>query len=68
VIAAIKATDAETTLGRANWGASPIANVSKHAIFGGQWHWSDAGPQLEIASNVGIDAVTVTRPLELMGA
>lgn len=68
VIAAIKGTDAETTLGRANWGASPIANVAKHNIFGGQWHYSEAGPQLEIATNVGIEAVPVTRPLELMGA
>ncbi len=66
VIAAIKSTDAETALGRANWGASPIANVAKHNIFGGQWHYSESGPQLEVASSAGVDGVSVTRPLEMM--
>lgn len=69
VISAIKATDAETALGRANWGTSPIANVAKHGMFCGQWHWSEStGPRLEIATNAGFDEVQVTRPLELMGA
>ena len=68
VLAAIASTDADTALGKANWSNSPIANVAKHTIFGGQWHYAESGPQLEIAANVGVEGVEVTRPLELMGA
>ena len=68
VLAAITSTDADTALGKANWSNSPIANVAKHTIFGGQWHYTESGPQLEIATNVGVEGVEVTRPLELMGA
>lgn len=65
VIAAIRATDCETTLGRANWAASPIANVSKSAMMGGQWHAGDPWT-LDIAANPTDLPVPVTRALDLM--
>jgi len=68
VIEAIKATDVETTSGRANWAASPIANVCKAAMMGGQWHLRDGKYELEIAANPTSLDVPVTQPLQLMGA
>lgn len=37
VVAAIKATDHETIGGRVSWQGSPIRNVSKMPMVGGQW-------------------------------
>lgn len=64
VVSAIKATDVATTLGQANWGNSPIANVAKSKVLGGQWHLRDAGFELEIAANPGAPEVPVTQPLQ----
>lgn len=66
VISAIRGSDVETTLGRANWANSPIANVSKSAMMGGQWHQRDGSYELEIAANPTELAVPVTQPLKLM--
>lgn len=66
VISAIRGSDVETTLGRANWADSPIANVSKSAMMGGQWHQRDGSYELEIAANPTELAVPVTQPLKLM--
>jgi branched-chain amino acid transport system substrate-binding protein len=66
VIAAIRGSDVETTLGRANWANSPIANVSKSAMMGGQWHLRDGSYELEIAANPTELNVPVTQPLKLM--
>ena len=66
VIAAIGETDCETTLGTANWAASPIANVAKSAIMGGQWHKDADGWTIDIAANPTDLPIPVTRPFELM--
>ncbi|MCY1666547.1 ABC transporter substrate-binding protein [Rhizobium sp. SL86] len=66
VIAAIRSTDMETTLGPANWSKSPIANVAKAAMMGGQWHWDGAGYGLEIAANPTTLAIPVTRSLQAL--
>ncbi len=66
VVAAIKATDLETTLGRANWSASPIANVAKAAMMGGQWHSTGKGYEIDIAANPTALPVPVTRPLQIL--
>lgn len=66
VIAAIRGSDIETTLGRANWATSPIANVCKSAMMGGQWHLRDGSYELEIAANPTDLDVPVTQPLQSM--
>lgn len=66
VIAAIRETDCETTLGRANWGTSPIANVAKSSMMGGQWHRVDGAWAIDIASNPTDLPVPVTQPLVSM--
>ena len=66
VIAAIRASDCETTLGRANWGASPIANVAKSAMMGGQWLMQGDAWQLEIAANPTDLPIPVTRALSAL--
>lgn len=66
VVSAIKSTNVETTLGRANWSQSPIANVAKSKVLGGQWHLREAGFELDIAANPGAPEVPVTQPLQLI--
>jgi branched-chain amino acid transport system substrate-binding protein len=66
VIEAIRATDTETTLGRANWSKSQVANVAKAAMMGGQWHWDGKGYGLEIAANPTTLAIPVTQPLQAL--
>lgn len=67
ILAAIRGTKTQTTLGVADWGGSPIANVCKSAMMGGQWHLRDGSYELEIAANPGDLAVDVTQPLKLIG-
>jgi branched-chain amino acid transport system substrate-binding protein len=64
IIAAIRTTDVETTLGRANWSASPIANVAKTAMMGGQWHLTEKGYEIDIAANPTALPIPVTKPLQ----
>lgn len=66
VIEAIRGSDIETTLGRANWATSPIANVCKSAMMGGQWHLKNGVYEVEIAANPTDLAVPVTQSLQLM--
>lgn len=66
VVAAIAETECETTLGTANWAASPIANVAKSAMMGGQWHHGADGWTIDIAANPTDLPIPVTRPFELM--
>lgn len=66
VIAAIRETRCETTLGIADWNASTIANVAKSAMMGGQWHHGADGWTIEIAANPTDLPVPVTRPMEVM--
>lgn len=68
IIAAIRAMDVETTMGRANFGASPIANVAKSVILGGQWWQSETDFSLEIAANPTPVNIPVTRPVEPLPA
>ncbi len=66
VIEAIRGTDVETTIGRANWQASPIANVAKAAMLGGQWRMGEGGWQLDLVANPTDQPIPVTHQLELM--
>ena len=68
IITAIRAMDVETTMGRANFAASPIANVTKSVMLGGQWWQSDTGFNLEIAANPTQLDIPVTRPVEPLPA
>lgn len=63
ILAAIAALDTETTLGRCNFSASPIRNVAKATMLGGQWWLEGEGFTLEIAANPTDLPVPVTRPL-----
>ena len=64
IIAAIRKLDVETTMGRTNFGASPVANVAKSVMLGGQWWQSQDGFTLEIAANPTAIDIPVTRPVE----
>lgn len=66
VLAAIRGTDCETTLGRANWAQSPIANVAKSAMMGGQWLLEGDAWQLQIAANPTDLPIPVTRALSAL--
>lgn len=66
VIAAIRETDAETLIGRANWAKSPVANVAKTAMMGGQWHWNGKGYAIEIAANPTKLPIPVTKLLQAL--
>jgi branched-chain amino acid transport system substrate-binding protein len=67
VIAAIRGNSLETTLGVSDFGASPIANVAKSAMMGGQWHKGADGYELEIAANATELPIEVTKPFQVMG-
>ncbi|WP_094463487.1 ABC transporter substrate-binding protein [Pannonibacter phragmitetus] len=64
VIAAIRATNTQTTLGTANWAASPIANVARAGVMGGQWHRDGQSYGIEIAANPTDLPIPVTQPLQ----
>ena len=64
IIAAIRQMDVETTMGRAHFASSPIANVAKSVILGGQWWQAADGFTLEIAANPTSIDIPVTRPVE----
>lgn len=51
VIEAIRATDHETLSGRVKWEGSPIRNVTKTAMVGGQWIKSGDRFNLNICAN-----------------
>ncbi|MCR5855758.1 ABC transporter substrate-binding protein [Mesorhizobium sp. J428] len=51
VVGAIKATDHETVAGRVKWEGSPIKNVTKMPIVGGQWMKSGDKFELIIRAN-----------------
>jgi len=63
MIEAIRATDRETTLGRANWAASPIRNVAKAPMVGGQWRKTEGRFELVVCSNPGGAAAPATSDL-----
>lgn len=67
IIAAIAALDAETTLGRCSFAASPIRNVAKASILGGQWWMEGDGFKLEIAANPTAIDFPVTRAVAPLG-
>lgn len=50
IVAAIKSGPIETTIGVADWASSPIANVCKSKVLGGQWVVKNENPHLEIIS------------------
>lgn len=51
VVAAIKDKPIETTIGVADWGKSPIANVCKSQVLGGQWVLKEENFTLEVISS-----------------
>ncbi|MCO5162695.1 MAG: ABC transporter substrate-binding protein [Mesorhizobium sp.] len=63
VVEAIRATDRETTLGRANWAASPVRNVAKAPMVGGQWRKTDDKFELVVCSNPAGAAAPATSDL-----
>lgn len=66
VVEAIRNTNMETTLGPAKWAHSPIANVAKAAMMGGQWHWTGKEFDIAIAANPTALPVPVTQPLQAL--
>lgn len=66
VIAAIKGAAVETTLGVSNFANTPVANVAKSAMMGGQWHQQEDGYALEIAANPTDLPIKVTKPVQVM--
>lgn len=50
-VEAIKATNASTVLGTVDWQASPIKNVAKLPMVGGQWRQSDGKFDLTVCAN-----------------
>jgi branched-chain amino acid transport system substrate-binding protein len=66
ILDAIRTTDTETTLGPARWAGSPVANVAKAAMMGGQWHWTGKGFDIAIAANPTPLSIPVTQPLQAL--
>lgn len=64
VIEALRATDHETTLGRANWAKSPSRNVAKAPMVGGQWLKRDAAFELVVCSNPTTEQIPVAAGLQ----
>jgi branched-chain amino acid transport system substrate-binding protein len=57
----------DTVIGRLDFGASGIANVSKIRIVGGQWHVGQGGkPELFITSNQTAPEIPTQRKFELL--
>lgn len=50
IVSAIKNGPIETTIGVADWASSPISNVCKSKVLGGQWVLKNDKPHLEIIS------------------
>lgn len=68
ILAAIRTLDVETTLGRANFGASPIPNVAKSIMLGGQWLQTAGGFDLGIAAKPTVIGIPLTRLVESLPA
>ena len=70
VSAAIAHTDLTTVIGRINWPTSPIKNVAKIRVVGGQWRIlpGQPKPQLFVTNNATAPEIPVQRKFELLGA
>ena len=64
IVAAIKATDRETVIGKANWANSPIRNVAKANMLGGQWRKQGDKFELVICANPTTSAIPVAGSLQ----
>jgi branched-chain amino acid transport system substrate-binding protein len=54
LVAAIKATNLDTLVGKVSWEGGPVPNVAKTPLVGGQWQSGGANPlDLVITSNTG---------------
>lgn len=67
VVEAIKSTDMQTVLGNIKWSGSPIKNVTKTPMVGGQWRQTDGKFDLVVCSNPTEDPIPVAdrvKPLD----
>lgn len=70
VAAAIGMTSLQTIIGRISWADSPIRNVAKMRVVGGQWRLvpGKAAPQLFITNNSTAPEIPLQRKFELLRA
>lgn len=68
IVEAIRATNATTTIGPADFAGSPIRSVAKSVLVGGQWARTDDAFNLEIAANPTAHDIPITRPLQPLAA
>lgn len=69
VISALRGLRAETVVGPVDWANSPIANVAKTPLVGGQWRLSDGGPHaydLVITTNNAHPEIAAAAEFELL--
>jgi branched-chain amino acid transport system substrate-binding protein len=67
VAEALRKLQHETVIGRLDFPASGIANVSKIRVVGGQWHVTPGGrPELVITSNATAPEIPIQRKFELL--
>ncbi|MDH6267229.1 branched-chain amino acid transport system substrate-binding protein [Rhizobium sp. SG_E_25_P2] len=67
VQAAISAMSLDTIVGKLDWASSPIRNVAKMAIAGGQWDVADNGDfELAVTYNKNMPTVPVDRPFSVV--
>ncbi|MBO6754970.1 MAG: ABC transporter substrate-binding protein [Roseibium sp.] len=69
VISALRGLRAETVVGPVDWANSPIANVAKTPLVGGQWRLSDVGPHaydLVITTNNAHPEIAAAAEFELL--
>jgi branched-chain amino acid transport system substrate-binding protein len=68
ITAAIPQTAMDTIVGRIDWSAGPVANVSKTPLVAGQWQRDAAGAlSLEITTNDHAPMIPTTSDLRLLG-
>ncbi|MBB6489376.1 ABC transporter substrate-binding protein [Rhizobium lusitanum] len=64
VVEAIKSTKADTLLGTVDWNTSPIKNVAKVPIVGGQWRQKDGKFDLVVCANPTTATIPVADKLK----
>jgi branched-chain amino acid transport system substrate-binding protein len=64
IVEAIKTTRLETVLGKVVWSSSPIKNVAKVPMVGGQWRQKDGKFDLTICANPTSSAIPVADKLQ----
>jgi len=64
IVAAIKATHMETVIGKVDWKASPIKNVAKMPLVGGQWRLKDGKFDVTICANPNASEIPVGDKLQ----